>query len=118
MAMHPSREKLAGLPALAEQAELLGYAGYAEYCRIRQKAPLKKSLEKLSAFISEMQSQPVKRQRDFADWLLTFSFRNPEAIDAFPTVLRRDLVAPIVLKWTRDESDNPKALRWSEDERA
>src|SRR5689334_8344868 len=114
MAMHPSREKLTGLPALAEQAEKLGYAGYAEYCRVREKAPLRKSLETLSDFISEMKSQPVKRQRAFADWLLTFCFRNPAIIDAFPTVLRRDLVAPIIKNWTSEESDNPKALRWSD----
>jgi hypothetical protein len=107
-----------GLTHLADEAAQRGYAQYAEFCRLREKSLRRESQEKLVAFIAWMQSQPAECQRAFADWILTFSFQNPSVIDALPTVLRRDLVAPIISAWTRDEPDKPQALRWSDDERA
>jgi hypothetical protein len=103
---------------LADEADKHGYKGYADYCRLRFKKNRTEALEKLSKFIDEIKAESPKRQRAFADWILTFCFHNPEVIDACPLPLRRDLLAPIVASWTEAEPDNPKALRWNKDERA
>lgn len=105
------------LATLADQADQLGYSDYAAYCRLREKGLRREALEKLSAFISTIQSVPAVQQRAFADWLLTQSFNNPDLIDAYPTPLKRDFLVPAIHAWCTDEPENGKALRWSDDAR-
>lgn len=112
------QENLEGLPQLASQADERGYARFAEYCRLREQGVRRDAAAALSEFIVEMRAQPVVKRREFADWVLTYSFHNPRVYNACPTALKQEIIEPAIDEWTRSEPENPKALRWHPDERA
>src|SRR5688500_18342607 len=105
------------LSELAEKADQLGYGLYAEKCRIREKERRPDTLKKLEAFVETISSAPVATQSQFADWILTFCFEHPEELNACPPALKK-FVAGVTEAWVRMEPENPKALRWSADQRA
>jgi hypothetical protein len=117
--MHDWRqENSEALTNLATEAERLGYNEYAEFCRLRKKGLRGESSEKLSSFVQTMKERAAEEQRGFVDWILTYSFHNSEVIEALPALLKRELIGPVIAGWTAVEPENPKALRWHEDERA
>lgn len=103
---------------LADEAQERGYAGFDEYCRLREEGLRAEAFVKLETFVDRMAKQPFATRRAFAGWLMAFCFYNPQVLEACPVLVRAEIVAPTVEEWIRTEPENPQALRWSRDERA
>src|SRR4051812_17376250 len=106
-----------GLAGLARQAKERGYEGYGEYCVLREKGLRKNAFEALTSFINGAKIQSPDWRREFVEWISLFCFHNPSVYDACPAPLKKELIAPTIKEWTLAEPNNPKALRWSTDER-
>lgn len=96
----------AGDPALEE---------YATYCRLREKGLRRQALSHVERLASSLADAAFPRRLAFVSWVLAESLAGESTSDGLlllPHPLRRRLVEPTLLDWTRWRSDVPEPHFW------
>jgi hypothetical protein len=91
--------------AIADEAERLGLAGYAEYCRLRESGLRSQAFAALARFITFAAALPDRERRALSDWLMSTREQHNRVDEVLPHPLKVNVVEPTLEAWRNDTRD-------------
>lgn len=86
---------------------------YKEYLRLYEKGLKKQAKILMKEFIKELKDINETNRRYFVDTVYRTAFKTKRYSILIPENLYREIFVPVIERWVNEETENPIALRWS-----